>query len=164
MLYKIDGPNAVLWTGEKINGLGHPKNIEALWSDSELEAIGLYRARSPDPVPEGYTGIGMTVQVVDRKVKKVHSLLKTVVTPKQVKAEAQRRIYELAPQHVQANVTARGIELLYKGKDNLTPDEQAEADAGFALFEAVKGLRSASNALEQIDPIPLNYRDDKYWS
>lgn len=31
----------VLWKGEAVNGIRHPKNIERIWSISELASIGL---------------------------------------------------------------------------------------------------------------------------
>lgn len=39
------------WTGEPINGIRHPRNIEKLWSDEELAAIGLERYTPPKPEP-----------------------------------------------------------------------------------------------------------------
>jgi hypothetical protein len=38
------------WRGERIDGIRHPPNIESLWIDEKLRAIGLERA--PDSVPE----------------------------------------------------------------------------------------------------------------
>lgn len=93
----------------------------------------------------------------------VNAIEPQVVTKRQVKDEAQRRIYVVAPQHVQANMTARGVELLHKGQANWSADDAAEATAGFAMFDAIKLVRSKSNEIEVMNPIPTDFTDDKYW-
>lgn len=37
------------WSGERINGISHPRNIKQLWSDAELDQIGLERKAQPGP-------------------------------------------------------------------------------------------------------------------
>ena len=39
------------WTGEPINDIRHPRNIEQLWSAAELAKIGLERYTPPKPEP-----------------------------------------------------------------------------------------------------------------
>lgn len=39
------------WRGEPINRLRHPMNIGQLWSDAELQAVGLERYTPPAPEP-----------------------------------------------------------------------------------------------------------------
>ena len=57
-----DGPpNWVEWTGQAVNGVLHPANVEQLWSDAELETAGLYRVTT-DPVPSGQTATGWELQ------------------------------------------------------------------------------------------------------
>jgi len=74
MLYfKING-KAVLWNYEMINNIRYPSNIEFLWSDDELAAVGLYRPLPADSVPEGKIAVGETVTVVRGKVKVVLTL------------------------------------------------------------------------------------------
>lgn len=51
LVQKIDGA-LVPWNGEEINGTQNPPNIEQLWSDEELAAVGLYRVTNGD-VPDG---------------------------------------------------------------------------------------------------------------
>ena len=81
----------------------------------------------------------------------------------EVKAEAQNRIYNILPEWKQRNLTARAAELAIKGQANWTPEEQAEYDAGQALWDQIKAIRAASDALELMNPIPDNYTDDSYW-
>lgn len=38
------------WKGEKINGISHPRNIEQLWSQEDLAAVGLKKFIKPKPV------------------------------------------------------------------------------------------------------------------
>lgn len=40
------------WRGEPINGIRHPRNIEKLWSDAELAAIGLEKYVPPVEPPQ----------------------------------------------------------------------------------------------------------------
>lgn len=40
------------WNGERIDGIAHPKNIEQLWTDAELAAVGLERYEKPKPKPK----------------------------------------------------------------------------------------------------------------
>jgi hypothetical protein len=41
-----------IWIGERLNGISHPISIESLWSEADLNAIGLYRI-IPFLIPEG---------------------------------------------------------------------------------------------------------------
>jgi len=73
-LYRIENNKAVRWSGGRINGISHPLTIEKLWSDADLEAIGLYRPLEADPIPDGYRSLGESVEIVDGVPKVVHSL------------------------------------------------------------------------------------------
>jgi hypothetical protein len=59
----------------------------------------------------------------------------------EVKAEAERRILSRFPLWKQLNMIRAGEDL-------------SEIDA----------IRAASNRIERMDPIPLDFRDDKYWT
>jgi hypothetical protein len=67
-----------------------------------------------------------------------------LVTPSHVKAEAQRRIEERYPLWRQMNILAEG------GSPEMT------------LW--IAGVRTASNRIEAMTPIPADYEDPKYWS
>lgn len=86
------------------------------------------------------------------------------ITTDMVKQEAGRRILAIAPEWQQRNMLARVAELLRIGEANLNAAEQAELAAIEAIWTTIKGLRAKSNALEAINPIPLDYTDDKYWT
>ena len=86
-------------------------------------------------------------------------------TVDQVKAEAARRVLEVAPEWRQRNLAARMAELFLKGVQNWTAEEQAEVDAGQAVWDQIKCIRAASNALEAMTPIPSDYMtNEAYWS
>ena len=81
-----------------------------------------------------------------------------------VKKEARRRILARYPDWKQANMTARGVELVnLKTERAWSAEEQAEADALQAAWDWVKSVRSASNAIESMNPIPVDLADDKHW-
>lgn len=85
-------------------------------------------------------------------------------TAEAVKAEAQRRIYAILPDWKQRNLTARAAELAIKGQANWTPEEQAEVTAGQAVWDQIKAIRAASDALEAMAPIPADYTAEVYWT
>lgn len=86
------------------------------------------------------------------------------VEPAAVKAEAARRILSIAPEWRQRNATARGVELVnIRIQREWTAEEQAEADALNGMWAAIKAIRTASDAIEAMDPIPADFADDEYW-
>lgn len=85
------------------------------------------------------------------------------VTIAQVKAEANRRILAFAPMHKQNNMLASAILLLDMGRENWDESHQAEADAHYAMWEAVDAIRAASQALCAMEVIPQDYADDSHW-
>jgi hypothetical protein len=80
-----------------------------------------------------------------------------------VKDEARRRILGRYPEWRQANMTARGVELTLAKLREWTSDEQKEAAALQAAWDWVKAVRSASDVIEAMEPIPADFRDDKHW-
>jgi hypothetical protein len=81
-----------------------------------------------------------------------------------VKNEAMRRILARLPDWKQRNMTARGVELLSINRRNAwMPEEQAEADTLQAAWDWVKAVRSASDVIEAMSPIPSDFRSDEYW-
>lgn len=81
-----------------------------------------------------------------------------------VKLEARNRILARYPEWKQANMTARGVELVnLRAGRAWTVEEQAEADALQAAWDWVKAVRSASDVIEAMTPIPADFRDAKYW-
>jgi hypothetical protein len=90
-----------------------------------------------------------------------------------VKAEAQRRIIALTGTGdltaciiKQSNANMRANELNDKriSGDTLSEAEEAEATALRNLATAIKAIRAKSNAIELMDPIPLDFAADEYWA
>lgn len=103
----------------------------------------------------------VTVNVKTGEVTTVPS--QTPGTPERVKREANRRIIAIAPEWKQRNLLAQAAILAAKGRSSWTAEEQAAWDAGEAIWVRISAIRAASDALEEMDPIPSDYRDDKYW-
>lgn len=85
-------------------------------------------------------------------------------TVEMVKAEAYSRIIALCPEWKQRNLTAQAAQLAKKSEANWTPEEQAAWDAGEALWNQIAAIRAKSDLLEAMDPIPVDYTLDKYWT
>jgi len=85
-------------------------------------------------------------------------------TVEMVKAEAGRRIIVICPEWKQRNLTAQAAQLAKKGEANWTPEEQAAWDAGEALWNQIAAIRAKSDLLEVMNPIPVDYTLDTYWT
>jgi uncharacterized protein YnzC (UPF0291/DUF896 family) len=66
----------------------------------------------------------------------------------------------------QSNANMRANELNDKrvSGGTLTAEEETEATALRNLATAIKAIRSKSNDIELMDPIPLDYTADGYWA
>lgn len=86
------------------------------------------------------------------------------VTAEEIKAEAYRRIVAICPEWRQRNLTAQAALLSKKGEANWTPEERAAWDAGEALWNQIAAIRAKSDLLEAMNPIPVDYALDTYWT
>lgn len=100
---------------------------------------------------------GELVKLEDYEVEKFE------VSPDMVKSEASRRILAFLPFWQQNNLTARMAELVIKGRENWTTEEIKEWENIQQIWERVKFIRSRSNAIEALVPIPEDYRNEAYW-
>jgi uncharacterized protein YnzC (UPF0291/DUF896 family) len=124
--------------------------------------------------PRVIEGSGSQEQVViePTQVRIVRSTPAVVVTAAHIKAEAQRRILVItgAPDLTsgiikQLNANMRANELNdYQHSRSLTTDEQREATALRGLAAAIKAVRTKSNEIEAMSPIPTDYTADSYWT
>lgn len=87
-----------------------------------------------------------------------------------VRIEAARRLRVLLVARSEDHLTVRMsnmsrtmIRLLYKGEDNWTEQEQSQAQVLQELDDAIEVIRSSSDVLEVMDPIPQDYTDDIHW-
>jgi hypothetical protein len=80
-----------------------------------------------------------------------------------VKAEAYRRIIAIVPEWKQRNLTAQAAQLAEKGRANWTAEELGAWNAGQVIWDQVAAIRAKSDALEAMSPIPVDYKDDRWW-
>lgn len=130
-------------------------------------AAGAWVADYPS---ERVTRIGSEAEL--RAVLRQHGMRGPGADAIDVKAEAQRRIVTLvgAPSVEaaiirQLNALMRAVEITNKtaaGVD-LTASEQAEAAALASLAVAIQRVRSRSDEIEALDPIPDDYTHDRHW-
>lgn len=89
-----------------------------------------------------------------------------VGTVEQIKAEAGRRIEAIMPPYKQRNFLALQAELsMTHGPDpqGWPADMQSLAQEGLAAWARIKAIRSRSDEIETMDPIPADFTADKYW-
>ncbi len=122
-------------------------------------------AEKPTPTP-GLEHTSASYVVTQENVTQIWTTARlTVEVQKQaVKDESGVRIYTPYPQWKQANMQALGLSLIDKKlAGELSTQEQAALDALYAVWGWIVQVRQASDALEAMDPIPLDYRDDRHW-
>lgn len=91
-------------------------------------------------------------------------------TVEDVRAEAQARMIALLgardAAHLEiliSNGSREAIRLIRKGAENWTPEEAIRAAQLEAIDAAIEAIRSASNAIEAMVPIPADFADNGYW-
>lgn len=95
------------WTGEKINGISHPRNIEQLWSAEDLAAVGLKKFIKP----------------------------KAVVPIETIKADYKRRVdHEAEQRRLQYITPGDGMAMVYREKFE---QAQAVEEMGQAAAEGL---------------------------
>lgn len=99
-------------------------------------------------------------QVVEASASEVSP----VIVAADVKSEAYRRIIAICPEWRQRNLTAQAAILVDKGRDNWTEAESAAWIAGEAIWEQIAAIRAASDVIEAMTPIPVDFTNDQYWS
>lgn len=83
-----------------------------------------------------------------------------------IKEEAGRRILDVCPEWKQRNHIATDLtytKILQAG-GSLTPEQEASRVAIEAVWVAIQTLRSKSDEIEAMSPIPQDFANDSYWS
>lgn len=80
-----------------------------------------------------------------------------------VKAEAGRRILAIAPEWKQRNLIARTVEIMEVGKTARDAKHKAELAAARKVWTDINAIREASNRIEAMDEIPVDFTANKYW-
>jgi hypothetical protein len=91
MLFFADNDAYTQWIGQAINGVRYPLNIDGLWSDEDLSAIGLLRAVDPG-IPDGKNSLSFTAQLVNGVLTVVYDLEDAPVTPLELQQVACVRL------------------------------------------------------------------------
>lgn len=89
------------------------------------------------------------------------------ITANQVKLEANHRIEAITPDYKQRNSLALGVEAIQTyGTDVSQWPEQLQTlnTVIQQQWTLIKEIRTCSNHLELLDPIPADYTDNKYWT
>ncbi len=84
-------------------------------------------------------------------------------TADEVKAEANRRIIQIVPEWKQRNLLAQAILLNDKGRANWTAQESEDWDTALLIWAQVEAIRTRSDAIEAMEPIPADLQDDALW-
>jgi uncharacterized protein YeaC (DUF1315 family) len=170
-LYLETPSGFVAWTGQPIGegeeAVCHPLHIEQLWSAGALADWGLYEPAAGDAVPEGKVVTETAVQRVEGVVTFVHTLADLPhPVVEQIKAEAYRRIVEIVPEWKQRNLTAQAVVLAKQIADGvpLTQEQQEAWDAGQTIWQQITAIRTRSDAIEAMSPIPHDFANDNYWT
>lgn len=125
--------------------------------------IGHFEAVGDGPLPDGSTVLPPCPSANHRWNGSEWVYEAPTIAPELVKAEAARRILEVAPEWKQRNLTAQAAQLAAKGRENWAPEEQAAWDAGMELWQRIAAIRAASDLIEADKPINTNFETDERW-
>lgn len=104
-----------------------------------------------------------SIEELDEVMRRLGQL-SPLVTVADVKAEARRRIVAKYPEWKQLNMMARSVELQdNRAQQAWSPAEKAEVEALKAAWVWIKSVRAASDKIEALDPIPMDYAADARW-
>lgn len=87
-------------------------------------------------------------------------------TTAEVKAEANRRIVAIMPEYTQRNVMALALETMQQyGTDPAQWPAPLKAinDATMTKWASIKTIRTKSDQIEAMSPIPSDFKNDSYW-
>lgn len=150
--------------------------------DIEIDSVPVHKRgawRTVVDLPPDYDPRIERRSVAGWQITETEALRQYTITPharpmmiQAVKAEAQRRIIAatgatdiMSCLTKQMNAQMRGAELINikASGGTLTAEQQAEATALQALADTIKIIRSKSNEIESLDPIPADYAADARW-
>ena len=123
------------WRGEAIGDIKHPLNIEALWSDDELEKVGLFKAAEP-PIPDGKLVTGRHAELIDDVLTIVYDLQDKPLAP------VDTRFRPLDPWQFWAMVEIAGLAQPISDAFESIPDATVKAVARAKLQHVSKYHRS----------------------
>jgi len=90
----------------------------------------------------------------------------TPIDPSAVKSEAGRRIVAICPEWQQRNYIATDLTYtkIIQGGGSLTAEQESDRAEMEAVWTTIQGIRTKSDEIEVMSPIPADFREDSYWS
>ena len=108
-----------------------------------------------------------TYDVLVTKVNRVTTYVDKTVNVDDVKIEANDRIINIMSEHTQRNSMAWTIEMITmygSDRSNWPTESQTKQNELDAAWQQINYIRQKSNEIEQLNPIPANFKDDSYWT
>ena len=86
-------------------------------------------------------------------------------TVNQIKAEAGKRIVAICPEWQQRNYIATSLTFtdMIQDGETLTAEQETQRSEIKALWTTIQGIRTKSDEIEAMTPIPADFKDDSYW-
>jgi len=87
------------------------------------------------------------------------------IDPSAVKSEAGRRIVAICPEWKQRNHIATDLTYtkIIQSGGTLTTEQESDRAEMEAVWTTIQGIRTKSDEIEAMSPIPADYKDDSYW-
>lgn len=141
----------------------YPEATSLQWDSETLTATWSFAQGAEGNTPDDQ------VQVFSQEeldAMEAQAFADPTVTEDDVKAEAYRRIVAILPEWRQRNYIARDLEFtkITDSGGTLTTEQQAERAAIEGYWAEIKAIRTASNALEAMDTIPVDYKNIEHWA
>ena len=88
------------------------------------------------------------------------------IDPSAVKSEAGRRILVICPEWQQRNHIATDLTYtkIVQGGGTLTTEQESDRAEIEVVWTAIQSVRTKSNEIEAMSPVPADFADDSYWS
>jgi len=88
------------------------------------------------------------------------------IDPSVVKGEAGRRILAICPEWQQRNYIATSLTFtdMIQDGETLTVEQETQRSEIKAIWTTIQGIRTKSDEIEAMSPIPSDFREDSYWS
>lgn len=156
----LDNGSWVEWTGQRIDGVAHPRNILTLWQTAEIEAVGLYEVEI-DPVPEGKIATSWALEDRAGRPAYVPVLVDYAPTSADVNAARDRRIATgttfTVTGYGDVPLTGRAFDIqVYEGLRARAREAQAQS-----VTDPIFMLRDANNQNHTLTPTQLIELVDK---
>ena len=89
----------------------------------------------------------------------------TPISSGSVKGEAGRRILAICPEWQQRNYIATSLTFtdMIQDGETLTAEQETQRSEIKAIWTTIQGIRTKSDEIEAMSPIPADFKDDSYW-